>query len=300
MIKRESEFSSLFDVPLGEAYLRVMETLSKIKSENVNKILNSSKKIIFVRHPYTRLFSAYIDKIFSVNPLYWRYFRPNRGKSSSNSSQCVYDVTFAEFVKYFLSNNFFWKKDFHFIPMYKHCSPCKLKYDFIGKIESFDQDSKYILERIGLKSLKNSLKIYKNFTRMDIIISKVKLLFSRYYGNIGAEECLTFYEAVKINWKELQIRGIIDKNINIPFSEKEITNFNKINVTDMFLTAAKKSTDKRHLVRNKYEALFEAYSSLDSSDFVNLQRIYSVDCALFNYDCRPENFIKYLSRQLQD
>ena len=61
----------------------------------------------FVREPYSRLLSAYVDKLFSPNTMFWKItgsyviekFRQNPSKKSID---CGCDVTFPEFVRYFI------------------------------------------------------------------------------------------------------------------------------------------------------------------------------------------------------
>ena len=44
--------------------------------------------------------------------------------------------------------------DVHVMPFWKRCDMCNLNYDLIGKMETFTQDSNYIMEKIGMKSPK--------------------------------------------------------------------------------------------------------------------------------------------------
>ena len=36
------------------------------------------------------------------------------------------------------------------MPFWKRCDTCNLDYHFIGKMETFSQDSKYIMEKVGI------------------------------------------------------------------------------------------------------------------------------------------------------
>ena len=46
--------------------------------------------------------------------------------------------------------------DFHFLPMTKMCGFCLVDYDFIGKMETWERDASFILQRTGLSSSKEA------------------------------------------------------------------------------------------------------------------------------------------------
>ena len=47
--------------------------------------------------------------------------------------------TFNQFVQYVLSKPY-GKWDRHYEIMWRRCNVCQIKYDFVGKLESFDRD----------------------------------------------------------------------------------------------------------------------------------------------------------------
>lgn len=68
------------------------------------------------------------------------------------SLSCGHDVSFPEFVKFIIfSEKTLRMGDRHFMPMYEHCWPCQIKYDVIGKMETFKNDSIYILQILQKK-----------------------------------------------------------------------------------------------------------------------------------------------------
>jgi len=61
----------------------------------------------------------------------------------------VGDVTFLEFVQYVIREKYSKKRrDIHWMPQYKHCNPCLIKYDFIGRYETLEEDAKHVLAKV--------------------------------------------------------------------------------------------------------------------------------------------------------
>ena len=44
--------------------------------------------------------------------------------------------------------------DIHVMPFWKRCDTCNLDYRFIGKMETFSQDAKFIMEKVGINDPK--------------------------------------------------------------------------------------------------------------------------------------------------
>ena len=115
--------------------------------------------IIFIKDPYTRLFSGWLDKFYDINPYWWRFGKTiiarERKNAKNHSLECGHDVQFNEFVHFFAKDV---KEkgcgvDGHFSPSYKHCLPCGLPYNFIGKYETLKDDTMYFLEMANLTRL---------------------------------------------------------------------------------------------------------------------------------------------------
>lgn len=106
---------------------------------NENATANMFKdnfKYFFVRNPFHRILSAYIDKLFVPNPQFWNQF----GKHSvqmfrvNDSRTCYHDATFSEFVQFVVWSVRHMKHvDPHFLTSSVMCLPCSMEYSFIGK-----------------------------------------------------------------------------------------------------------------------------------------------------------------------
>ncbi|XP_065281348.1 carbohydrate sulfotransferase 12-like isoform X1 [Dermacentor albipictus] len=95
-------------------------------------------KALFVRHPFERLVSTYIDKALrGPEEMAWAY------KLHWYKIPGVYakrrSPTFSEFVEYVLATTAE-NADEHWYPYYALCQPCLLDYDFVGKLETAGRD----------------------------------------------------------------------------------------------------------------------------------------------------------------
>jgi hypothetical protein len=103
-------------------------------------------KFVIVRNPYTRLASAYWDKI-RLNPA--PYLIRKIRKSAVDQGIALFDpITFAQFVSV-VSCQSLQEMDSHCLPQYYEGRFAIVKYDFIGRVETMRSDLVYALERIG-------------------------------------------------------------------------------------------------------------------------------------------------------
>ena len=125
-----------------EFSMKVAQHKIKLK-KLVNK--NHYFAFSFVRHPFDRLVSAYVDKIESNKTGYFQLHIANIKKKYG-------DVTFNNFLLYVLSTK--GDPNEHWIPFYKTCSYCNFGYDqFIGRMETFERDMWYADIQLILSSM---------------------------------------------------------------------------------------------------------------------------------------------------
>ncbi|XP_034953276.2 carbohydrate sulfotransferase 8-like [Zootoca vivipara] len=125
----------------------LLRRLSSYPSDQQEKLLNSSIKVMFTRHPLERLVSAYRDKLLHFEPYYVFVAKKIKTlfRGNPNSTE---QVTFQEFVKFVLTQA---PKDMdiHWKPMFMLCDPCNIHYDILGKYETLGEDADHVLRRIG-------------------------------------------------------------------------------------------------------------------------------------------------------
>ncbi|XP_021345054.1 uncharacterized protein LOC110445019 [Mizuhopecten yessoensis] len=259
--------------------------------------MKESLTFLFIRDPYSRLFSGYVDKLFSPNYVFWKVYgkfgiehvRTNR---SRNDLICGHDLSFREFVKTVIyAEKYNTHRDGHFTAQYEHCDPCKYKYDVIGKLETLAQDTFYLLKKMGKFALMKSVmnRFHEN-TLEDTIRDQVDMLF-RFRSNYPLCE-VAFYEAQKLMWKKFQIRGILSKHSTYPVAKEESERITKRDFTRMLYLGRGDAVDRNISKKNKEEAVLEAFSTVDKEDMELLSELFRPDCELFGYDCRPAKLFK--------
>ena len=113
---------------------------------------------LVARNPYERFVSAYRDKILGRCETDDNYRTTNIivAKYRKNSAQKTATVcpTFKEFVSYVL-DEFDAGNDLdpHWTPVHTFCNPCQLKLTHIVKFETFDQDTRVLLQKLNLSHL---------------------------------------------------------------------------------------------------------------------------------------------------
>ena len=138
------------DIRRLRIYMNSIDQLkSKIKSvDDMKYALQKYKKIVFVRHPLSRLVSTYCAKMG------WEIYRERYEdviiKFSTNKT-AIHDknLTFRDFVRYIIATREKAKDfDVHWKPLALLLQPCQFHYNFIGKLETIEDDSKYIFQNL--------------------------------------------------------------------------------------------------------------------------------------------------------
>lgn len=105
-----------------------------------------------MRHPFERLLSAYRDKLEHKEGREYYYRRFGRHitykyrKNKKGITQL--EPLFVEFLEFIVKEKYF---DEHWIPYSEACLPCDIKYDYVLKFETFEEENKFLLLQIGLQ-----------------------------------------------------------------------------------------------------------------------------------------------------
>ncbi|XP_042141981.1 carbohydrate sulfotransferase 13-like [Ixodes scapularis] len=109
----------------------------------------SYRTAMFVRHPFERLVSAYVDKALrprAGNVYYYdRYWHDVPGVKATGRN-----LTFPEFIDNLL-NQTVNQMNPHWAPYYVTCQPCTVKYEVVGKLETASRDFALFLEALGAR-----------------------------------------------------------------------------------------------------------------------------------------------------
>ena len=162
----------------------------------------------FVRHPFERLVSAYKEKFvmtsildekgqeerlkefffFKTNPKYREWYKK--------------DHSFSSFVELVLKEysqsrqlSWPWKINGHWTPMSMRCFYCDVRYDVIGRMETFSDDLKYII-------MKNKLgDILSEDKKVRTTGGSPKDDALRYFSQLRKEQIRSLYEVYKMDFK---------------------------------------------------------------------------------------------------
>ncbi|KAK8406578.1 hypothetical protein O3P69_007293 [Scylla paramamosain] len=109
--------------------------------------------VMTVRHPLDRLVSAYRDKFRNgalmptTNPFSQKALK----HLARQGERGLVSFTFTEFLKHVLVDQKEERvENAHWRNYYRTCSPCALHYDFILNTETFTEDLKYIVNKLGI------------------------------------------------------------------------------------------------------------------------------------------------------
>jgi len=149
-------------------------------------------KFLFVREPLHRLLSAFKNKFlpdsyFKISTGYRneivKLYRPNDFKPGKQNW-----ITFEEFIKYYSSDRY---RDQHWLQYEKVCHPCFVNYDFIGRLETLEEDATLLLELAGLDDRVTFPKIHQQ-TSHDEVLGYYSQVPPEYIIRIGEQYCSDF------------------------------------------------------------------------------------------------------------
>ena len=212
-----------------------------LNHENYNQsrdAWNSNLRVTFVRHPLYRLFSAYNDKVVGMETYYMKklktkirqtklYFRDRYQYRA-----CFNNTTFEQFVVMVIQQirEDPYDVDVHWSPFYGLCKTCKMKYDIIGKIETFnddldlvafklnkqnksfmvtkeDIDNNYLNDKCRQMSERDIYPLHRTHSHrcnhVDIVLkSKLKSLWNKGFTEEFGYTMTAFRELPRDKWKE--------------------------------------------------------------------------------------------------
>ena len=276
---------SPYDVPINEApptNERMTVTLGSHETS-----LDGYYKFLFVRDPYSRLLSAYVDKVFAPNPTFWRIFHKlgmKYLKKSRVAVKCGSDITFSDYIRIVVqahrTNPISGSADCHDATYMFSCHPCEVQYDFVGKMESFSRDSMLLFEKLHLnKTIEALRKEGKQLADEDALMDTVTSPF-KWRKSITA--CIPWHEALGRVWKKLQIRGVIGRQ-DMPLSEQEADSISQEAFVRLIKHIQSQSTPAQRREQRK-QALVEIYSTVDPAYLKDLKVLYRKDFEFFEYD----------------
>lgn len=127
--------------------------------------LKKYTKFLFVRDPFVRLISAYRNKFEMRNEDFYRRFaqvmlrryarQPTPPASADEAFAVGVTPTFAHFVQYLLDPDTERELPFneHWRQVYRLCHPCQIDYDFVGHLETAEEDAEHLLRQLRVDNV---------------------------------------------------------------------------------------------------------------------------------------------------
>lgn len=236
--KRKNSLAKSYDFKFGKwnwGYEKYWQFLNNLTSSNnnsvmialnkVNKYLHDDKILMFsfVRHPFERLVSAYNDRILDLNndkhnfvvkyglkkwydkdhsfpafvDLVLKQYRgncsPSMYQAKSYQSQCEFNV------------------NLHWRPFASKCSYCDVEYDLVGKIETFDEDLKYIVHKKGLEKI---LRLENSGMNHHSTKGSTEKMTEHYFSKLTKKQGYDLYNMYHLDFEmfDYDPKPYLDKN----------------------------------------------------------------------------------------
>lgn len=251
--------------------------------------MSKNYAFLFVRHPFARLWSAYIDKIFL--PEFWHKFGRDilqvvNDNKDDTRQNCGNGVTFTEFLKY-ITLRYDKSLNEHWEPIANLCAPCAVKYDFIGKMESFVSDTKELVRNLDIKE---AIEYTKEYNHIKHAVSEMTMLTKYNFAltDVIYSDCLNLENVARNLWTSFQYNGYIYREYPIPWQDMLCDNV-FVNTSAVFLKYALKALEDQEskdidVKTQKHDYLKEAYSAVPLEVVEKLKVIYRADFEIFGYN----------------
>lgn len=290
--ENNGKYTSPYDVPILDA---ISHEPKKKFTQRLSKVMGKMSEVfLFVRDPYSRLLSAYIDKFIAPNPYYWHrigrktielYRRDNNGKRILGSQVHGHDVTFEEFMRYVRDYETIGKADPHVVSIHRACKPCFWNYTFVGKMENFKDDAFYVLEKMKMYHVINHLQ--KDFSLEKISDSVIDSIHSVFGWRENITRIISWEKALRRVWLKLQLQGIISSDLGFDPPDGDWDTVTEHRLIDAAMEAHRKS-DQGQLKRQKKQVKKEAFSTVSLRHIDRFRQRFIGDFVLFNYDDAPD------------
>ncbi|KAM3864147.1 carbohydrate sulfotransferase 12-like [Diretmus argenteus] len=138
--------------------------------------LKKYTKFLFVRDPFVRLISAYRNKFEMRNEDFYRRFaqvmlrryanQPTPPASVDEAFAVGLHPSFSQFVQYLLDPQTEKEMPFneHWRQVYRLCHPCQIQYDFVGHLETVEEDAEQLLRQLRVDNVVEFPTSHRNLT----------------------------------------------------------------------------------------------------------------------------------------
>ena len=256
---------------------------------NLNSVeRHKARAVITVRDPYSRLYSAYIDRIYLPSNEYKarEAIVKLQGRYATNKDGCTDEISFQqllsaiiEFVRRGVPLNMHWA------PISTVCNLCDLNVISIVKMESFTSDVESFLKKIDIPddlfeaidiTLRQPMNDRTIYGRVESIMNTI----------VKPGSCMNQIERARRIWISFQIQGYLNEDMKFPF---EIVDTEEKAANHTFLSQVIIKTAKEYPLApedsklQRRQTLVKAYSGINNATLQGIRDIFKSDFILFNY-----------------
>ncbi|KAK7497986.1 hypothetical protein BaRGS_00010857, partial [Batillaria attramentaria] len=201
---------------------------------------------------------------------------------------CQLNVTFADFVRY-VTNDVGVGVNYHFMPIYRKCSPCKMDFTFVGKMESFREDVDAVLKWAGVDLAQlvdgddDSFDKESDVSIMRDVMLRTLSQMNRY------SPCFSAGQMLRRLWATFQIRGYLSIEEPFPLTDEQAAQVSSLSFFALLNEAYIRSGSPELRKGQRRAAMLEAYYTLPRDLLSKLESFVDRDCKLFGYDCSVES-----------
>lgn len=150
-------------------YGKLAKHLMKVK-------LKKYTKFLFVRDPFVRLISAYRNKFEMPNAEFYQRFaqvmlrryanQPTPPATVKEAFDAGLRPSFSHFIQYLLDPQTEKERPFneHWRQVYRLCHPCQIQYDFVGHLETVEEDAEHLLRQLRVDNVVDFPASKRNLT----------------------------------------------------------------------------------------------------------------------------------------
>ena len=243
---------------------------------------------MMTRNPYSRLYSAYIDKIYL--PGFWNIAADIARK---HNISCGKDVTFEQFLLYVANGALAgYGLDPHWSPAYRSCMPCDVPYGIISKQETYSEDVEYILSKTNTsEETRNMLLSYLYERHTNNSITEITKIMLHHASPQQTQKsmCITPVDFFYRLWISFQIQGYIHQSV--PFPRQRFSKL-RLSARDKIVNLCLEGSAKHPMIHGESQKqrrfyLKAAYSNVKKSTIELIQRAYALDFKMFDYPLHP-------------
>ncbi|KAJ8269557.1 hypothetical protein COCON_G00121640 [Conger conger] len=198
----QGKYTHPMDIPSNQAHIPSnLKTLNQYSIPEINHRLKNFLKFLFVREPFERLVSAYRNKFtLKYNTSFHKRFgtkivRRYRKNATLEALQSGADVRFPEFAEYLVDPTTLKEGPLneHWETVYSLCHPCHIRYDLVGKYETLEEDSNYILRLAGVAD-------HVRFPTYTKSTRTTDQMAAQFFQNINGRQQAQLYQLYKLDF----------------------------------------------------------------------------------------------------